>query len=131
MGKFLKISSIVFIFFFIITFSANTALAADNQVTANKNESLVGQGYTADGIFYEVYKPTSPSATINSVIKVEVARRVVYYSILKDIPESISWSEKLDSYTTLTGTLYFSSATWDYKAGTTQVWYRGTLVGRV
>ncbi|QHQ62848.1 hypothetical protein Ana3638_20400 [Anaerocolumna sedimenticola] len=136
-GKFLISLLLILTLTMSITVNASAATVKLTESTNNNAGKLVDTGYTEDGIYYEVYEtPTfsnNSGMSTNSVITVHVTRKVVYYAIMEEweLPESISWSEKLDSYTTIRGTLYLDSFVYDYDEGTTTATYEGDLVGSV
>ena len=77
MRRFKGLLTVLLVFSILISFSTK-AYAAEKGIspteTINDNMTLVGEGYTEDGIFYEVYEvPTvsKPDMVINSVITIE------------------------------------------------------------
>jgi len=143
MGKIFKITTAAFVLFIMVSFSSTTASAAEKQTLTDTNEVMVTQGYTESGVYYEGYKETPSSLTItptstitptpNIINTIHVERKVIYYAIIsqESIPNPIPWSERVDSYTTYTGTLEWESIYWDYENNQTIVWYQGYLVGRI
>lgn len=139
MRRIIKIVTAVLTLCLTLFITNATALAVQTQPVLANSEVLIEQGYTENGVYYEVYEvtPTLSSKqsdiTPNAVISMVVSRRVIYYAIvpLSSIPDPIYWTESLDQYTTLSGYLYYTSIFWDHDAGTTDVWYRGTLTGRM
>lgn len=126
---------------FIMLFTSKTAVtasAAVEQPTVTEEKTVfVDDGYTPEGIYYEVYdtittKSASTDVSINSVISMEVSRQVTYSGHVPNstIPKSIFWTEQLDDYTTLTGTLYWNSTSYVPSQNITIANYGGTLTGR-
>lgn len=138
MKKVFKITTTVLAFCFIMAFSSNTVSASENEILVTKNEVIIEQGYTEDGVYYEVYESSTPITNQSdiapySMISIDVSRQVVYYAIMSrsQIPDTIYWSEQYDKYTTVSGYLDYTSIFWEYDNKITRVWYAGTLVGRV
>ena len=95
----------------------------------SENLILVYEGTTEDGIEYQVYKPVESS---RAVISRNVTRIIQFRPVGVTPPNTVYYEEKLDSYTTLSGTLtLFGPVTKDYEKNLVEVVYKGTLSGRI
>lgn len=115
----------------ILSFSMNVC-AKEN--TNMNSEVLLEQGYTDDGIYFEVFgiQDENNGSTANSTRIVDskvITRKVVYYSLVTP-SNSISWQENIGG-STYSGTLYLSSYV-KYPSGNyTNAWYTGTVIGNI
>lgn len=88
--------------------------------------TLLGSGYTEDGVYYEVYGEevtTNPSARV----AIEVERTVVYDGKIFP-PQTISWVEEI-GVLECSGTLTLSSFYYNATTNKTTAIYVGTLIG--
>ncbi|MBO5336461.1 MAG: hypothetical protein J6A94_04930 [Lachnospiraceae bacterium] len=112
-----KICGILVCFSLIITISL--------PVSAQEGVQKVGEGYTTEGVYYEVFavdEMESNEITIRSIGK-SVTREVIYSGIV--IPsKKLSWSEKIDG-ANYSGTLTLSG--YSHTTNNTVATYRGTL----
>ncbi len=109
-----------FVFLFIIMI-INISLPVNAQKTGKK----VGEGYTKDGVYYEVFvaKDVEDNDSVLSSTSISVTREVIYAGIV--VPEtSISWEEKIDGKYYI-GSLKLSS--YIYTDGKTVSIYKGIL----
>lgn len=126
--------------FFVIALSLIMMLSFSINVCAQENipnnsDILIEQGFTNDGIHYDVYKTQDEDKVSNSVdLRIvdskQITRKVVYSSLTVTPPNSISWSENIGG-STYRGTLYLTSYTRYPSQNCTHAWYTGTVVGNI
>ncbi|MBB2183983.1 hypothetical protein H0486_13970 [Lachnospiraceae bacterium MD1] len=122
-----------------MSFSTTAFAATKSQVTypTVKNTILVGQGYTTDGVKYEVYEIKNNSSTVtpNTVVTLNVTRWVRYYDIPVGFvaPSSIYWEEDTGCGYKVTGTLYWDGFTAHFNGidHYIELPYMGKLVGNI
>lgn len=128
----------------ISTITSTSKAASVTKSEENEVTKKVGEGYTVDGVHYEVYDVYTSDSLDNSnkmsekrvsnqyaqsyVIKRDIRRVIVYGAIMDfdSIPNTISWDEVIygDHYY---GTLTKDIVTWDHTNKRTSVWYEGTV----
>lgn len=89
-------------------------------------EQKIVSGFTAEGIYYEVFSDyTSDVCQIETVCKY-VKRTVKYLSATITVPQSLYWEENIDGLL-YSGNLVLSKYTRDYDNGITIAYFEGYL----
>ncbi|SHL11113.1 hypothetical protein SAMN02745136_04122 [Anaerocolumna jejuensis DSM 15929] len=136
MKKYLKFLFSFFAICFLMSLST-TASAAEKQTSLiDENATLLYQGYTEDGIKYEVYEnpesKTPNMVTPDTVITQYVTRYIRYYSATITPTQQVFWQENLDSYTVMSGWLTWTGAYLrNYIDNYTDATYTGYLTGNI
>ncbi|MCD7752678.1 MAG: hypothetical protein LUI10_13250 [Lachnospiraceae bacterium] len=99
--------------------------AATMNVKADTFYGEIEEGYTEDGIYYELYKMDKQSDELTASGSISVRREILYYAIITP-PMEIEWTETI-SGVTYTGTLKLLNYTLEYNEQTTLAAYSGTL----
>lgn len=126
-----KIISVIMIVNILVFSNLPVQAAESTQSWINEDSILVDSGYTSDGIRYEIYENHADVST-RAVISKKVTRYIRYYSAIIEPTAKVYWTEKLDTYTTLSGWLtYTGSYHRNYEYNTTDAEYIGTITGRI
>ena len=110
----------IFAIFFVVA-----VLSSSFPVKAQKTAQRVGEGYTSEGIYYEVY--VAEDLAENDIVlcgaSVSVTREVIYSGVVKPQTE-ISWREKING-NYYSGVLTISK--YSYTISQTVATYTGVL----
>ncbi len=95
------------------------------QVNAQESMAKIGEGYTSDHVYYEVFAVENPGESSETLYGtgVRVTRRVCFSGSV-EVPKEYYWRENIDG-TFYSGTLTLQSATSD--SVQTIATYTGTL----